>query len=138
MHKRRKGIYVLPNLFTLAVLFGGFYAIVMARNGVSELASMGGVLRHGARQPGWPRGAHDEYAKRLWRANGLLSDMVSFGAAPALIAYMWALQGLGRWGWIAAVHCACAALRPARFNVNTGWWTSASLPGPASPAAAAW
>jgi CDP-diacylglycerol--serine O-phosphatidyltransferase len=55
-----------------------------------------------------------------------LSDMVSFGAAPALIAYVWALKGLGRWGWIAAfVYCACAALRLARFNVNTAWSTSA-------------
>jgi CDP-diacylglycerol--serine O-phosphatidyltransferase len=61
-----------------------------------------------------------------------LSDMVSFGAAPALIAYEWALKGLGRWGWIAAfVYCACAALRLARFNVNTGGGRQALLPGPA-------
>jgi phosphatidylserine synthase len=61
-----------------------------------------------------------------------LSDMVSFGAAPALIAYEWALKGLGRWGWIAAfVYCACAALRLARFNVNTGCGGQALLPGAA-------
>jgi hypothetical protein len=48
-----------------------------------------------------------------------LSDMVSFGAAPALISYIWALKGLGRWGWFAAfVYCACAALRLARFNAR--------------------
>ena len=67
-----------------------------------------------------------------------LSDMVSFGAAPALIAYEWSLQGLGRWGWIAAfVYCACAALRLARFNVNTGVVDKRYFQGLPSPAAAA-
>jgi CDP-diacylglycerol--serine O-phosphatidyltransferase len=67
-----------------------------------------------------------------------LSDMVSFGAAPALIAYEWALKGLGRWGWIAAfVYCACAALRLARFNVNTGVVDKRYFQGLPSPAAAA-
>jgi CDP-diacylglycerol--serine O-phosphatidyltransferase len=67
-----------------------------------------------------------------------LSDMVSFGAAPALIAYEWALKGLGRWGWIAAfVYCACAALRLARFNVNTAVVDKRFFQGLPSPAAAA-
>jgi CDP-diacylglycerol--serine O-phosphatidyltransferase len=67
-----------------------------------------------------------------------LSDMVSFGAAPALISYEWALRGLGRWGWIAAfVYCACAALRLARFNVNTGVVDKRYFQGLPSPAAAA-
>jgi CDP-diacylglycerol---serine O-phosphatidyltransferase len=67
-----------------------------------------------------------------------LSDMVSFGAAPALISYVWALQGLGRWGWIAAfVYCACAALRLARFNVNTAIVDKRYFQGLPSPAAAA-
>ena len=67
-----------------------------------------------------------------------LSDMVSFGAAPALIAYEWSLKGLGRWGWIAAfVYCACAALRLARFNVNTGVVDKRYFQGLPSPAAAA-
>jgi CDP-diacylglycerol---serine O-phosphatidyltransferase len=67
-----------------------------------------------------------------------LSDMVSFGAAPALISYVWALKGLGRWGWIAAfVYCACAALRLARFNVNTGVVDKRYFQGLPSPAAAA-
>ena len=64
--------------------------------------------------------------------------MVSFGAAPALIAYEWALKGLGRWGWIAAfVYCACAALRLARFNVNTAVVDKRYFQGLPSPAAAA-
>ena len=67
-----------------------------------------------------------------------LSDMVSFGAAPALIAYIWALNGLGRWGWVAAfVYCACAALRLARFNVNTAVVDKRYFQGLPSPAAAA-
>ena len=67
-----------------------------------------------------------------------LSDMVSFGAAPALIAYIWALTSLGRWGWIAAfVYCACAALRLARFNVNTAVVDKRFFQGLPSPAAAA-
>jgi CDP-diacylglycerol--serine O-phosphatidyltransferase len=64
--------------------------------------------------------------------------MVSFGAAPALISYVWGLKGLGRWGWIAAfVYCACAALRLARFNVNTGVVDKRYFQGLPSPAAAA-
>jgi CDP-diacylglycerol--serine O-phosphatidyltransferase len=67
-----------------------------------------------------------------------LSDMVSFGAAPALISYMWGLKGLGRWGWIAAfVYVACAALRLARFNVNTAVVDKRFFQGLPSPAAAA-
>ncbi|MDR2992124.1 MAG: phosphatidylcholine/phosphatidylserine synthase, partial [Burkholderiaceae bacterium] len=67
-----------------------------------------------------------------------LADMVSFGAAPALIAYEWSLKGLGRWGWIAAfIYCACAALRLARFNVNTTVVNKRWFQGLPSPAAAA-
>ena len=67
-----------------------------------------------------------------------LSDMVSFGAAPALVAYIWTLSTLGRWGWIAAfVYLACAALRLARFNVNTGVVDKRYFQGLPSPAAAA-
>jgi CDP-diacylglycerol---serine O-phosphatidyltransferase len=67
-----------------------------------------------------------------------LSDMVSFGAAPALIAYEWALKDLGRWGWIAAfVYISCAMLRLARFNVNTTVVDKRYFQGLPSPAAAA-
>ena len=67
-----------------------------------------------------------------------LSDMVSFGAAPALIAYEWALRGLGKPGWIAAfVYCSCAALRLARFNTNIGVVDKRFFQGLPSPAAAA-
>ena len=112
VRKRRKGIYILPNLFTLAALFGGFYAIVMAMNGRFDQAAIGVFCAM----------VLDSLDGRIARMTNTqsafgeqmdsLSDMVSFGAAPALIAYVWALTSLGRWGWIGAfVYCACAALR---------------------------
>ena len=138
LHKRRKGIYVLSNLFTLAALFGGFYAIVMAMNGRFELASMGVfcamVLDSLDGRVARMTNTQSAFGEQM----DSLSDMVSFGAAPALIAYMWALQGLGRWGWIAAfVYCSCAALRLARFNVNTSVVDKRYFQGLPSPAAAA-
>ena len=68
--KRRKGIYILPNLFTLAALFGGFYAVVMAMNERFDLAAHRRLRGHGAGQPGRPRGAHDQHAERVRRADG--------------------------------------------------------------------
>ena len=136
--KRRKGIYILPNLFTLAALFGGFYAIVMAIDGRFELAAMGVfcamVLDSLDGRVARMTNTQSAFGEQM----DSLSDMVSFGAAPALVAYVWALKGLGRWGWIAAfVYCACAALRLARFNVNTGVVDKRYFQGLPSPAAAA-
>ena len=136
--KRRKGIYILPNLFTLAALFGGFYAVVMAMNGRFDLAAVGVfcamVLDSLDGRVARMTNTHSAFGEQM----DSLSDMVSFGAAPALIAYEWALRGLGRWGWIAAfVYCACAALRLARFNVNTGVVDKRFFQGLPSPAAAA-
>ena len=138
VRKRRKGIYILPNLFTLAALFGGFYAIVMAMNGRFDMAAVGVfcamVLDSLDGRVARMTNTQSAFGEQM----DSLSDMVSFGAAPALIAYMWALQGLGRWGWIAAfVYCACAALRLARFNVNTGVVDKRYFQGLPSPAAAA-
>lgn len=135
---RRKGIYILPNLFTLAALFGGFYAIVMAMNGRFEQAAIGIFLA----------AVLDSLDGRVARMTNTqsafgeqmdsLSDMVSFGAAPALIMYEWALKGLGKLGWIAAfVYCSAAALRLARFNTNIGVVDKRFFQGLPSPAAAA-
>ena len=138
LRKRRKGLYILPNLFTLAALFGGFYAIIMAVNGEFDKAAIGVFCA-------LVLDSLDGRVARMTKTQSAfgeqmdsLSDMVSFGAAPALISYMWALQGLGRWGWMAAfVYCACAALRLARFNVNTGVVDKRYFQGLPSPAAAA-
>jgi len=135
---RRRGIYLLPNLFTTAALFAGFYAIVQAMNfrfGLAAVAIFVAMVLDGL----------DGRVARLTRTQSAfgaeydsLSDMVSFGAAPALIVYEWALKGMGNLGWIAAfVYVAGAALRLARFNVmlevaDKRWFTG--IPSPAAAA----
>jgi len=136
--KRSKGIYMLPNMITLAALFGGFYAIVMAMNGRFDLATVGifAAMVLDSLDGRVARLTHTQSA--FGEQMDSLSDMVSFGAAPALVAYIWVLKDVGRWGWIAAfVYCACAALRLARFNVNTGVVDKRYFQGLPSPAAAA-
>lgn len=135
---RRKGIYILPNLFTLAALFGGFYAVVMAMNQRFEQAAIGVfcamVLDSLDGRVARMTNTQSAFGEQM----DSLSDMVSFGAAPALIVYEWALKGMGKLGWIAAfVYCAAAALRLARFNVNTGVVDKRFFQGLPSPAAAA-
>src|SRR4029079_18681592 len=135
---RRRGIYLLPNLFTTASLFAGFFSIVQAMNqryDISAVAIFVAMVLDGL----------DGRVARLTRTQSefgaqydSLSDMVSFGAAPALVLYEWALKGLGRVGWIAAfVYCAGAALRLARFNVNIEVVDKRFFQGLPSPAAAA-
>ena len=138
VRKRRKGIYILPNLFTLGALFGGFYAIVMAMDDRFDLAGIGifcaMVLDSLDGRVARMTNTQSAFGEQM----DSLSDMVSFGAAPALVAYEWALKSLGRWGWVAAfVYCACAALRLARFNVNTAVVDKRYFQGLPSPAAAA-
>ena len=132
---RRKGIYVLPNLFTLAALFGGFYSIVMAMNGRFDNAAIGVfcamVLDSLDGRVARMTNTQSAFGEQM----DSLSDMVSFGAAPALIVYEWALRGLGKLGWVAAfVYCACAALRLARFNTNVDKRFFQGLPSPAAAA----
>jgi len=135
---RRRGIYLLPNLFTTAALFFGFYAIVQAMNGrfeISAIAVFVAMVLDGL----------DGRVARLTHTQSefgaqydSLSDMVSFGAAPALIMYEWALKDLGKLGWIAAfVYCAGAALRLARFNTNIDVIDKRYFQGLPSPMAAA-
>ena len=116
---RNKGIYLLPNLFTSAALFAGFYAIVQAMNANFEHSAiaifiamvMDGLDGRVARMTNTQSAFGAEYDS--------LSDMVSFGVAPALIMYTWALKPMGKLGWIAAfIYCASAALRLARFNTK--------------------
>ncbi len=134
---RRHGIYWLPNLITSGAMFAGFYAIVQAMNGRFELSAM-------AIYVAMVLDGMDGRVARLTRTESAfgveydsLSDMVSFGAAPALIAYVWALQGMGRLGWIAAfVYCLGAALRLARFNTQVEVADKRFFQGMPSPAAA--
>ncbi len=135
---RRKGIYILPNLFTLAALFGGFYAVVMAMNGRFEQAAIGVfcamVLDSLDGRVARMTNTQSTFGEQM----DSLSDMVSFGAAPGLIVYEWALTPLNKLGWLAAfVYCACAALRLARFNTNLTVVDKRFFQGLPSPAAAA-
>jgi len=135
---RRKGIYILPNAITLAALFSGFYGIVMAINGRFEAACIAifcaAVLD--SLDGRVARMTHSQSA--FGEQMDSLCDMVSFGAAPALIVYVWALNDLGKVGWFPAfVYVAGAALRLARFNVNIGVVDKRFFQGLPSPAAAA-
>jgi CDP-diacylglycerol--serine O-phosphatidyltransferase len=135
---RRRGIYLLPNLFTMAALFAGFFAIVQAMNQRFETAAIAifvAMVLDGM----------DGRVARLTNTQSAfgeqldsLSDMTSFGVAPALVMYEWILQDIGRWGWAGAfVYCACAAARLARFNANLGVVDKRFFQGLPSPAAAA-
>ncbi|MBL8396901.1 MAG: CDP-diacylglycerol--serine O-phosphatidyltransferase [Candidatus Accumulibacter sp.] len=135
---RRRGIYVLPNLFTTAALFCGFFAIVQAMKGSYEQAAIAifvamildGLDGRVARMTRTQSAFGAEYDS--------LSDMVSFGVAPALVVYAWALKDMGRLGWIAAfIYCVGAALRLARFNTTLEVVDRRYFQGLPSPAAAA-
>jgi CDP-diacylglycerol--serine O-phosphatidyltransferase len=136
--RRRQSIYLLPNLFTTACLFSGFYAIVMAMNNQFAQASVAIFVA-------MVLDSLDGRVARLTNTTSdfganydSLADMVSFGVAPALIAYEWALQGMGKLGWLAAfIYVAGAALRLARFNTNASVIDKRFFQGLPSPAAAA-
>ena len=135
---RRQGIYLLPNLFTTGALFAGFYAIIAGMRGNFEAASIAiffamvldGLDGRVARLTNTASKFGAEYDS--------LSDMVSFGVAPALVVYSWGLSDLGKFGWsVAFIYVACAALRLARFNTQIEVADKAWFTGLASPAAAA-
>jgi CDP-diacylglycerol--serine O-phosphatidyltransferase len=136
--RRRRGIYLLPNAFTTAALFCGFFAIVMAMNQKFDQAAI-------AIFAAMVLDAIDGRVARLTNTQSefgaqydSLSDMVSFGAAPALVVYEWSLRGMGKLGWLAAfVYCAGGALRLARFNTNITVVDKRYFQGLPSPAAAA-
>jgi CDP-diacylglycerol--serine O-phosphatidyltransferase len=136
--RRHRGIYLLPNLFTTGCLFSGFYAIVAAMGGRFEAAAIAifiamildGLDGRVARLTNTQSAFGAEYDS--------LADMVSFGLAPALVVYVWALSDLGKLGWLGAfIYTAGTALRLARFNTQVGRADKRYFQGLASPAAAA-
>ncbi|WKE64942.1 CDP-diacylglycerol--serine O-phosphatidyltransferase [Gallaecimonas kandeliae] len=135
---RGKGIYLLPNLFTTAGLFSGFYAVIASMQGHFTAAAVAVFVAM----------LFDSLDGRIARMTNTqsafgaeydsMADMVSFGIAPALVSYNWALAGLGKVGWLAAfIYAVGAALRLARFNTQVGIADKRYFQGLASPAAAA-
>jgi len=115
----RKGVYIIPNLFTTGTLFAGFYAIVATMNGQFDLAAWFILVA----------GIFDVIDGKVARLTGTtsrfgveydsLADLVAFGVAPGLLMYAWALKPFGKFGWLAAfLYVVCGALRLARFNVQ--------------------
>ena len=134
---RRRGVYLLPNLLTLGALFAGFYAIIAGMNGDFNEAGWAILMAS----------IFDGLDGRVARLTGTqsafgaqfdsLADMVSFGMAPALISFSWALSSLGSAGWAASfIYISCAALRLARFNVQLGSVDKRFFVGLQSPLAA--
>lgn len=136
--ERHKGVYLLPNLFTTAALFAGFFAIISGMKGNFEAAGLAVIVAQ----------LLDGFDGRVARMTNTtsafgvqydsLSDMVSFGLAPALVIFSWGLEPLGKLGWAAAfLYAACAALRLARFNTQVEVVDNKFFVGLASPPAAA-
>lgn len=144
--QRRRGIYLLPNLFTTMTLFGGFYAIVMAMGGRFENACIGVLVAMIADGLDGRIARITNTATDFGKEYDSLCDMVAFGVAPAIVIYAFSLQYFadypwfgGKVGWaIAFTYCACAALRLARFNVLSAIASSnKDFYGVPSPSAAA-
>jgi len=135
---RRRGIYLLPNLFTTGVLFAGFFAIVQAMNGRFDTAAIAvfvAMVLDGmdGRVARWTN-TQSEFGAQF----DSIADMVAFGAAPALVAYTWALKDLGTLGWIGAfIYCAGTGIRLARFNANISVVDKRYFQGLPSPSGAA-
>lgn len=134
---RRRGIFLLPNLMTLGALFSGFYAVIAGMSG--NFNEAGWAILIAAILDGLDgRIARMTNTQSAFGAQfDSLSDMVSFGVAPALIMFSWAFAPLGRVGWAASfIYVSCAALRLARFNVQLGTVDKRFFLGLQSPLAA--
>jgi len=141
---RRRGVYLLPNLLTTAALFAGFYSVIAGIHGKFEAAAIAIIVA------GFLDGLDGRVARLTNTQSDFgeqydsLSDLISFGLAPALLAFNWSLSSLGeistlagKLGWLAAfLFMACAALRLARFNTQVGIADKRYFQGLASPAAA--
>jgi CDP-diacylglycerol--serine O-phosphatidyltransferase len=133
----RRGVYLLPNLFTTGALFAGFYAIIAAMNGLFEQSALGiivaGILDGMDGGVARLTNTQSEFGGQY----DSLSDCVAFGVAPGVVAYAWGLTTLGQAGWAAAfLYVACAALRLARFNVQADPADKRFFVGLPSPSAA--
>ena len=133
----RRGVYLLPNLFTSAGLISGFYSVIATLGHRYELAAIMILVAQAC-------DVLDGRIARLTRSSSSfgeqydsLADLVAFGVAPGILVYQWALVPWGRWGWLAAtLYVTCGALRLARFNVQVGSVEKRHFVGLPIPAAA--
>lgn len=137
-NRKKKGIYLLPNLFTSASLFGGFYSIISAIQGAFALAATAILISCVFDALDGRIARFTRSASRFGSEYDSLSDLVAFGVAPGILAFLWALKPFGRLGWMASfVYVVCGALRLARFNVQKdtvemNYFKGLPIPGAAS------
>lgn len=136
--RMKKGIYVLPNLFTTANLFCGFYSAIAAMKGMYEIAAITILIAVILDSLDGRIARITHTTSRFGGEYDSLCDLVTFGVAPSLLAYNWSLIAFGKWGWLGAfLFCVCGALRLARFNVQIGVIDSRVFNGLPIPGAAA-
>ncbi|MFQ5901122.1 MAG: CDP-diacylglycerol--serine O-phosphatidyltransferase [Thermodesulfobacteriota bacterium] len=133
----RKGIYIIPNLFTSASLFGGFYAMVAALDGNFYYAAVAILISCLLDGMDGKIARLTNTSSRFGVEYDSLSDLVAFGVAPGFLIFTWTLRPFGRFGWLAAfLYVVCGALRLARFNVQIDTIESRTFNGLPVPAAA--
>jgi len=119
--RMKKGIYVLPNLFTTASLFSGFYSAIASMKGMYEIAAIAILIAVVLDSLDGRIARMTRTTSRFGGEYDSLCDLVAFGVAPSLLVYNWSLLAFGKWGWLGAfLFCVCGALRLARFNVQIG------------------
>lgn len=134
----RRGVYLLPNLFTTGGLFCGFYSIIATLQADYRLAATAVLIALIFDALDGRIARMTKTSSRFGAEYDSLSDLVAFGVAPGLLAYRWALEPWAVWGWLAAaLYVVCGALRLARFNVQSGVADKDSFVGLPIPAAAA-
>jgi CDP-diacylglycerol--serine O-phosphatidyltransferase len=138
LENRPRSVYVLPNLFTTANLFCGFYAIIAALNYKFEISAIAILIANIFDIADGKVARITNTTSKFGVEYDSLCDLISFGVAPSLLIYCWALKPFGKFGWIASfLFTACGALRLARFNVmvsvsEKGRFTGLPIPGAAS------
>ncbi len=138
MSKGRRGIYILPSMFTSGSLFSGFYSIIAAFKGHYEVAATAILISCVFDMIDGKVARFTHTTSQFGAEYDSLSDLVAFGVAPALLVYQWALEPFGRLGWLASfMFVICGALRLARFNVqhsavDPNYFKGLPIPGAAS------
>ncbi|MDY6862001.1 MAG: CDP-diacylglycerol--serine O-phosphatidyltransferase [Thermodesulfobacteriota bacterium] len=133
----KKGIYLLPNLFTSFNLFFGFFSIILSFNGLVVKAAYAIILASFFDLLDGRIARMTKTTSKFGLEYDSLADLVSFGLAPGVLTYIWVLKPFGRWGWLVAfLYVVCSALRLARFNIQVNTVEKKYFQGLPTPAAA--